>query len=134
MEFRSFAKVNIGLEITGKRANGYHELRTIFQTISLYDTIEINENQRDEVSLSGDSNNILWDKSNTIIRAFELMYDKFGLNKGFDIHVKKNIPAGSGLGGGSSNAAIMMMFIMDYFKLEIPIEELTNLGRTIGAD
>ncbi len=134
MEFRSFAKVNIGLEITGKRANGYHELKTIFQTISLYDTIEINENQRDEISLSGDSSSILWDKSNTIIRAFELMYDKFGLDQGFDIHVKKTIPAGSGLGGGSSNAAVMMMFIMDYFKLKIPIEELINLGRTIGAD
>ncbi len=134
MEFRSFAKVNIGLEITGKRANGYHELKTIFQTISLYDTIEINENQRDKISLSGDSDNILWDNSNTIIRVFELMYGKFGLDQGFDIHVKKNIPAGSGLGGGSSNAAIMMMFIMDYFKLEIPIDELINLGRTIGAD
>ncbi len=134
MEFRSFAKVNIGLEITGKRANGYHELKTIFQTISLCDTIEVNENQKNEISLSGDNDEILWDNSNTIIRAFKLMYDKFGLDQGFDIHVRKNIPAGSGLGGGSSNAAVVMMFILDYFNLEVPIEELINLGRTLGAD
>lgn len=134
MKFRSFAKVNLGLEVTGKRETGYHELKTIFQTISLCDTIEIEENQKNRISLSGDSEKISWDDSNTIIRAFEIMYKKYQLDQGFDIHVRKRVPAGSGLGGGSSNAAVIMMFIADYFKLEVSKDEMIRLGTKIGAD
>ena len=134
MEFRSFAKVNLGLEITGKRENGYHELRTVFQTISLHDTIEIEENDSNSISLSGNLDTIPWDESNTISRAFELIYGKFGLNQGFDVRVTKRIPPGSGLGGGSSNAAVIIMFIIDYFNLDISGSDLLELGLNIGAD
>ncbi len=134
MEFKSFAKVNIGLEIIGKRDDGFHKLKTIFQTISLYDTIEITENSDGLIHLSGDDKSIFWDKSNTISKAFSLMYDLFNLDQGFNVNVKKSIPPGSGLGGGSSNAAVIMMFITDYFKLKISKRRLERLGSTIGAD
>ncbi len=134
MEFRSYAKINLGLEITGKRDDGYHELKTIFQTISLFDLIKIEENTESRINLSGDKKDISWDSSNTIMKAFELMYKKYKLAKGFDVKVSKKIPAGSGLGGGSSNAAVIMMFIKDYFDLDISIDDMISLGITIGAD
>ena len=134
MEFRSFAKINLGLEVTGMRENGYHELKTIFQTISLFDLIEIEENNKNIINLTGDKPDISWDNSNTIKKAFDLMYRKFNISKGFDVRVRKRIPAGSGLGGGSSNAAVILMFIKDYFDLEISLEEMISLAVTIGAD
>ncbi len=134
MEFRSFAKVNLGLEVTGERENGYHELKTVFQTISLCDRIEILENNENKINLTGDNKNIPWDGTNTIIKAFDTMYGEFGLAGGFDIRVKKRIPAGSGLGGGSSNAAVILMFIKDRFDLDISLEDMISLGVTIGAD
>ncbi len=134
MEFRSFAKINLGLEVTGKRDDGYHELKTIFQTISLCDIIEIVENSENRINLTGDKNDISWDRTNTILKAFDIMYRKFSLTGGFDVRVQKKIPAGSGLGGGSSNAAVILMFIKDYFNLDISLEEMITLGVSIGAD
>ncbi len=134
MKFKSYAKVNIGLEVTGKRPDGFHDLRTIFQTVSLFDLIEIEENNSNKINLSGDTEKIIWDDSNTISRVIEFLYKKFGLNQGFDIHVRKNIPPGSGLGGGSSNGAIILMFIKDYFNLDISYEEMVEIGKWIGAD
>lgn len=134
MEFRSFAKINLGLEVTGKRDDGYHELKTIFQTISLHDTIEIQENSGIDIRLTGDRAEIPWDGSNTIRRAFRLMSDRFGLKPGFDIRVRKRIPPGAGLGGGSSNAAVILLFINRYFNLNLTLEELRALGTVIGAD
>ncbi len=134
MEFRSFAKINLGLEVTGEREDGYHELRTIFQTISLFDTINIRKNNKNRIFLSGDDENISWNSSNTIVKAFDLMYKNFTLDQGFDIQVRKKIPPGSGLGGGSSNAAVIMMFIVDYFSLKVSKNELIELGMKIGAD
>ena len=134
MEFKSFAKVNLGLEVTGKRESGYHELKTIFQAISLHDRIEILENSENKINLTGDKKNIPWDRTNTIIKAFDLMYREFNISKGFDIRVTKRIPAGSGLGGGSSNAAVIFMFIKDYFDLDISLEEMISLAVKLGAD
>lgn len=133
-ELKSFAKINLGLEIIGKRADGYHNLKTIFQTIDLCDTIEIKENHTGAIHLDGDDPAVEWDRGNTIFKAFDVMYETFKLHQGFDIFVKKKIPAGSGLGGGSSNAAVILLFLNEYSRLNLSMEDLIDIGVKIGAD
>lgn len=134
IKLRSFAKINLGLEITGKRADGYHCLRTIFQTIDVCDKLELRENKIQKITLTGSDPRIQWDESNTITRACRLLYENYRIRQGFDITVKKNIPPGSGLGGGSGNAAVMLLFLDQYFNLQIPLAEMTIMAARLGAD
>lgn len=134
IKLKSFAKINLGLEIIGKRADGYHNLKTIFQTIDLFDTIEIKENHTGTIHLDGDDPAVEWDRGNTIFKAFDMMYETFKLHQGFDVFVKKKIPGGSGLGGGSSNAAVILLFLNEYFRLNLPLKHLMEMGIKIGAD
>ncbi len=130
----SFAKINLGLEITGKRPDGYHCLRTLFQTIDLHDRIDIKENTVGALRLSGSDPGIQWDSSNTLTRAADAIYKNYNVRQGFDVFIHKNIPAGSGLGGGSSNAAVFLLFLANYFNLGIPQGDLVDIGVSIGAD
>lgn len=134
IELRSFAKINLGLEITGKRADGYHTLRTIFQTIDLSDALRLQEKPLPRITLKGSDSRVAWDDSNTIARACRLIYENYPLRSGFDITVSKNIPPGSGLGGGSGNAAVMMLFLNRYFNLNIPFAQLNEMAAGLGAD
>jgi 4-diphosphocytidyl-2-C-methyl-D-erythritol kinase len=134
IKLRSFAKINLGLEITGKRPDGYHELRTIFQTIDLSDELLLREKPGSQITLSGSDRSIPWDESNTIARACRLISENFNVRGGFDIRVTKNIPPGSGLGGGSGNAAVMLLFLDRYFNLNIPSKQMNELAASLGAD
>ncbi len=134
VRLKSFAKINLGLEIVGRREDGYHELKTIFQTVALFDTIEMTENRSGKINLQGDYPGVEWDERNTISRAFAAVRKNFAVNQGFDVRVNKRIPPGSGLGGGSSNAAVVLLFLNEYFKLGLGLEELTRIGVGIGAD
>ncbi len=134
IRLRSFAKINLGLEITGRRDDGYHTLRTIFQSIDLSDQLELRETRGARVRLFGSDPRVPWDESNTIARACRLVYENFPLRRGFDITVRKNIPPGSGLGGGSGNAAVMLLFLNNYFGLGIPAAQLHEMAAGLGAD
>jgi 4-diphosphocytidyl-2-C-methyl-D-erythritol kinase len=134
IKLRSFAKINLGLEITGKRADGYHTLRTIFQTIDLCDELQLRENKKQKIVLAGSDPRIRWDDTNTIARACRLIYGNYHVSQGFDITVRKNIPPGSGLGGGSGNAAVLLLFLDRYFNLRIPAAEMNVLAAALGAD
>ncbi len=133
-KLKSYAKINLGLEIVGKRKDGYHLLKTIFQTIDLYDDIEIKKNDLGKLILSGNKKDIKWGSSNIISKVFQIMKKKFNIDQGFDVSVTKRIPAGSGLGGGSSNGAVILMFLNDYYKLGLSLEEMIDIGINIGAD
>ena len=130
----SFAKINLGLEVTGKRKDGYHTLRTVFQTIDLSDELRVKERAVPRVTLDGSDRRIAWDDSNSIARACRLVYENYPLRRGFDITVCKNIPPGSGLGGGSGNAAVMLLFLDQFFNLKIPFAQLNEMAAGLGAD
>ncbi len=134
IKLRSFAKINLGLEIIGRRPDGYHNLRTVFQTIDVCDELELRENKKQKIVLSGTDPRIAWDENNTIARAYRLISENYRVAAGFDIMVRKNIPPGSGLGGGSGNAAVMLLFLDPYFNLHIPAAELNTLAASLGAD
>jgi 4-diphosphocytidyl-2-C-methyl-D-erythritol kinase len=134
IELKSYAKINLGLEVVGKRKDGYHDLRTIFQTIDLYDTLQIKENKKGTLHIHGNDKTISWDEENTVHKAFQQIYTQFNLNQGFDVYVKKKIQPGSGLGGGSSNAAVILFFLKEYFQLPLNLEDMIAIGEKIGAD
>lgn len=134
MRVKSFAKINLGIEILGKRADGYHEIRTLYQVIDLFDLIEIAPIPRNAIILTGDDPSIPWDGSNLIHKAGTLLKDRFPIEQGVEIRVTKRIPAGRGLGGGSSNAAMTLLALNKIWDLGLSRKDLRNLGSLLGAD
>ncbi len=134
IRLRSFAKINLGLEVTGRRPDGFHTLRTIFQTIDLSDVLELRPVARPRISLAGDDPRVPWDDRNTIARAYRLIGENYSLRRGFDVRVRKHIPPGTGLGGGSGNAAVMLLFLDRYFNLSVPAAQLQEMAAVLGAD
>lgn len=134
MRVRSFAKINLGLEILGRRRDGFHEIRTLLQSISLHDTIAFSPFARDKILVEGDDPSIAWNSSNLVFQAARLLKDEHGVKEGMKIRVWKRIPAGRGLGGGSSNAAMTLWALNHVWNLGLEQEELIALGSRLGAD
>lgn len=132
MIVNAYAKINICLNVKGKRLDGYHELEMIMVPITLHDTITIDFHDIDLYSTN--ESEIPMDASNTVVKAVALMRKTYGLKDHFKIHVEKQIPAQAGLAGGSADGAAVMRAINELCNLQIPIEELALLGKEIGAD
>jgi 4-diphosphocytidyl-2-C-methyl-D-erythritol kinase len=130
----SFAKVNLGLEVLGRRPDGYHDIRTLFQWVDFHDTIDLLPRREPEIKLSGDDPSIPWDERNLVFRAAALLREKTGCRDGAVIAVAKRIPAGGGLGGGSSNAAATLFGLNLVWDLGLSREELEDSGRRLGMD
>jgi len=116
VKFPSFAKINWFLRILGKRPDGYHEVVTVLQTISLHDELTIKLSEHGPITLTSDDPSIPVDHSNLIVKAVELLMDAFQDNLGAEIELKKRIPAMGGLGGASSNAAVTLLAINKLWK------------------
>jgi 4-diphosphocytidyl-2-C-methyl-D-erythritol kinase len=128
----SFAKINWILRIKGKRNDGFHELCTVFQTVSLFDNLDFSE--ANELILTCNAEGIPTDERNLIIKAAKILQEKFGIKRGAKIHLEKRIPAPGGLGGGSSNAAISLLGLAKLWNLAISFNELMEIGQTLGSD
>lgn len=128
----SFAKINWILRILGKRKDGFHDLCTIFQTVSLFDEISFEEH--DEISLTCSNQQIPIDETNLIFQAAQILKNEFKIRAGAKIHLEKQIPAPGGLGGGSSNAAIALLGLATLWDLKIDFEKLLELGEKLGSD
>jgi 4-diphosphocytidyl-2-C-methyl-D-erythritol kinase len=130
----SFAKINWRLRVLGRRADGYHELRTIFQTVTLHDRLTFAARDDDELRLTSDSREIPLDQSNLVLRAAAALRDARGIRRGASIHLEKVIPVEAGLGGGSSNAAVTLLGLARLWEVETSLEEFTAIGTKLGAD
>lgn len=130
---RSFAKVNLGLEVLGTRSDGYHELRTLFQTIDLHDEITLRPRPRD-IALECDHPGVPSDETNLAWRAAEALRRHAGVTSGVAIRIDKRIPVAGGLGGGSSNAAAVLMALHRLWRLHLGPDDLHRLARRLGAD
>jgi len=128
------AKINILLKVLGKRADGYHELYTLMEPISLFDKISIEANEGDSISIECAHSEVPSDNSNLAGRAAELFLEKTGLTKALTIKIDKSIPVGAGLGGGSSNAASVLMALNEMLNTGLPDDELKKMGAEIGSD
>ncbi len=135
MKVESFAKINLGLEVIRKRPDGFHEIRTLFQSVGLRDTLAFTPIPGSAIELTGSDPSISWSDDNLIHRAAALLVRRHVPgNKGIGIHVVKNIPAGKGLGGGSSNAAMTLWALDKLWGLGLPHRELLALGAELGSD
>lgn len=130
----SFAKINWRLRVLGRRADGFHELRTIFQTVTLHDNLTFAPRDDDRLYLTTDSQDIPTDESNLIVRAAVALRHRRGIHRGASIHLEKVIPVEAGLGGGSSNAAITLIGLAHLWELKTNRQELTEIGARLGAD
>jgi 4-diphosphocytidyl-2-C-methyl-D-erythritol kinase len=128
---RSFAKINWMLRILERRPDGFHRLETIFQTISLHDLITCRRSVRLEITC--DDPSIPTDESNLAYRAAAMMREKFDIDP-VHIEIRKAIPAGGGLGGGSSNAAMTLLALDKMFALGAPMEALVEIAGELGSD
>jgi 4-diphosphocytidyl-2-C-methyl-D-erythritol kinase len=135
MVFFPKAKINIGLRITGKRQDGYHDIETVFYPVNLYDVLEFvvsSELPDDVLSVSGIITGGL-NKDNLVMKGVSLMREKYSFPP-LRIHLHKTIPIGAGLGGGSSDAAGVITGINKYFRLNIDDHELEALALHLGSD
>jgi 4-diphosphocytidyl-2-C-methyl-D-erythritol kinase len=126
------SKINIGLNITEKRSDGYHNLETIFYPIDLCDSLEFVKSEETRfnctgLKIEGEQDN------NLILKAYRLLKEEFDLPN-IDIHLHKSIPMGAGLGGGSADAAFMLKMLNEEFKLNLSSQELQQRAVKLGAD
>ncbi|MFB0918100.1 MAG: 4-(cytidine 5'-diphospho)-2-C-methyl-D-erythritol kinase [Clostridiaceae bacterium] len=134
MKFKSYAKVNLSLDVTGKREDGYHLLKMVMQSISLYDEIDIELTPESGVILTTDKPYIPVDDRNIAKKAADLFLKKIDSDKGVKIHITKNIPVAAGLAGGSTNGGTVLRVLNKLFGYPISEDELLKLGLELGAD
>jgi 4-diphosphocytidyl-2-C-methyl-D-erythritol kinase len=126
------AKINLFLRIVSKRADGYHDLSSVFQTIALGDTLTVELHPTDILTCTNPQ--LPTDSSNLVLKATELFRRKTGLQHAFKIHLEKQIPMQAGLGGGSSNAATTLWACNQLTNAHIPLHTLKQWGAEIGSD
>jgi 4-diphosphocytidyl-2-C-methyl-D-erythritol kinase len=133
----AFAKINLRLEILGKRPDGYHELRTIFQTVSLHDDLQLRRAKKAGIALRVEGNAALSKEPgerNLVYQAVAAMRTELKDEGGVEIELRKKIPAGRGLGGGSSDAAAAIVGYLRLTGKKLETERLLAIGSSLGAD
>lgn len=134
MRLQAFAKINLGLDVLGKREDGYHEVRMIMQTIRMYDQLDMRKSVEPGIHLTTNKKYIPGDENNLVWRAAKLMMDTCGIIEGVSIHLHKVIPVAAGMAGGSSDAAATLVGMNRLFHCGLSKEKLMELGVQIGAD
>ena len=134
IELKSRAKINLSIDVLGKREDGYHLVEMIMQTIDLYDIIKITENKINEININSNSLDIPLNKNNIVYKAAKVLKDKFNIKNGLDIFIEKNIPVAAGMAGGSCNAAAVLVGLNKLWNLNLSEKELQEIGLTLGAD
>lgn len=136
IKVRCPAKINLTLEIVNKREDGFHNIKSVMQMINLYDflTIEAKFGSENNITLSGNSNDIPYDKSNLVYKAAELFLNKIGQRAEISIYIDKNIPVSAGLAGGSTDAAGTIFGLNEIFNKPLSREDLHELCAKLGSD
>ena len=131
--YTSHAKINLGLQVLNKREDGYHNLHSLFMEIDLADELSFRE--ASELKLGIEGADLPLDENNLITKAYRLIRSKVeDVQSEYSIHLKKKIPIGGGLGGGSSNAATVLTTLNKLWELNLTEDELENMSKSLGAD
>ncbi|MBR4015596.1 MAG: 4-(cytidine 5'-diphospho)-2-C-methyl-D-erythritol kinase [Anaerotignum sp.] len=134
VRLKARAKINLTLDVTGKREDGYHELRTIMQTVALYDGVYMKKLEKSEIKLK---TNLFWlptDERNLAWKAAALMRERFGIAEGVFIQIDKRIPVAAGLAGGSADCAAVLVGMNRLFGLRLSQKQLEEIGGELGSD
>lgn len=134
MKIKAYAKINIVLDVVGKREDGYHLLKMIMQNIDLYDEIEVVKAKEEGIKITCNKYFVPTDERNLAYKAAKLFMDTYNIKSGVKIDIKKNIPVSAGLAGGSTDCAAVLKTMNKVFDVNASEEELMKLGVKLGAD
>ena len=131
---KSYGKINLGLDVLRRREDGYHEVRMIMQTVGLYDVLTMKKRKDDKIKMTCNLSFLPTDERNLVYKAVKLIKDKYHIKDGVEINLSKRIPVAAGMAGGSSNCAAALKGMNQLFDLGLSIDELCEIGVTLGAD
>ena len=134
LKLKALAKINLGLDVLGRRENGYHEVRMVMQTIYLYDNVTLQKTEEPGIQLQTNLFYLPVDEKNIAYKAAKLLMDEFHIESGVQIILDKHIPVAAGMAGGSSNAAAVLVGMNHLFHLGLSEQELMERGVSLGAD
>lgn len=134
LSLQAMAKVNLILDVTGKRPDGYHEVRMIMQTVNLYDELTFSIAEDEEIHITCDKQGVPCDERNLIYKAARLLLQETGCHSGIYIDLKKRIPIAAGMAGGSADAAITLIGLNQLFSFGFSTDQLKEFGVRLGAD
>lgn len=134
IKLKARAKINLGLDVLGRRENGYHDVRMVMQTIGVYDRLIITKTQSDDVVLRSNLNFLPTNENNIIYKAAKLIKEEYNFDGGVEIDLNKFIPVAAGLAGGSTDAASTIYGLNILFNLQMTEERMMELGLRLGAD
>ena len=134
MDLKALAKINLGLDVLGRRENGYHDVRMVMQSVYLYDNVRLEAREEPGIELSSNLYYLPDDSGNIAYKAEQMMIEEFHLEGGVRITLDKHIPVAAGMAGGSSNAAAVLFGMNRLFGLELTRQELMERGVQLGAD
>lgn len=131
---RAYGKINLGLDVLGKRPDGYHDVKMIMQTVDIFDTLTFVKRGDDKIILSSNKRELPHDDDNLICKAARLLFAHQRVSCGVSIHLVKNIPVAAGMAGGSTDAAATLRGLNELFEFGLSQNELMEIGVQIGAD
>ncbi len=134
VQLKAHAKINLTLDVVGKRENGYHDVEMIMQQVDLHDIITLGKREDDQIVLTSDAPYLPKGQGNIAWRAAKAICNHVDKNLGVSIHIEKHIPVAAGLAGGSTDAAAVINGMNDLFDLGLTLEERRAIGVQIGAD
>lgn len=132
-ELRAYGKINLGLDVTGKREDGYHLVKMIMQTVKLYDRLHFTQ-QKQGITISTNLGFLPVNKDNLVYKACNMIINEYDVNSGVHIHIDKHIPVAAGMAGGSADGAAALIAMNKMFNLKINQDKLMEYGLKLGAD
>lgn len=134
VQLKALAKINLGLDVIGRRENGYHDVRMVMQTIYLYDDVTIRKTDEPDIVVKTNLSFLPVNEDNIAYKAAKMLIEEFGIESGVEIILDKHIPVAAGLAGGSSNAAAVLVGMNRIFDLKLSQKDLMERGVKLGAD
>lgn len=134
IQLKALAKINLGLDVLRRREDGYHEVKMIMQTISLYDELELRKVKQPGIQVKTNLYYLPTNENNLVYRAAKLLMDEFDIRGGISIHLKKKIPVAAGMAGGSSDGAAVLWGVNQMYGLGLSRKDLMERGVRLGAD
>lgn len=133
-EIKANAKINLFLEITGRRENGYHDISTVMHTVGLCDNVSVANNTSNTINITSDSDTMPTDRNNIAYKCAEVFLRELNISDGIDIYIEKNIPMEAGLAGGSADGAAVLNGLNELYSFPFGKDKLCKIGERIGAD
>lgn len=131
---KAYGKLNLSLDVIGKRPDGYHNLEMIMQTVNICDTLTMSVRDDDKISISTDLEGLTCGEDNLVYRAIDMLRKEFGISKGVEVHLEKKIPMAAGMAGGSADCAAALKGMNQLFNLGLDNKALMERGVKLGAD